>query len=215
MALRYVFFRDEELARVRKYNARPEVKERRRRKEQERWRSKHPIEYGVASLTDTLPCGEDCENCPYGECQYTDRDQDQLAEEVAERKRGEKAAYKAEWYIANAEEIRAAQKERYATDADYRAAAIARSHSRYEANHEEINAARRAARAALSPEEREELNAKRRAKWAALSPEEREEKNARRRAKNAALSPEKKEEINAARREKYNKKKKVIGNGKS
>lgn len=172
MALRYAFYRADELRRVREYNARSEVKERLRERWRKRWRDAHPLRYGDAAPTATLPCGEDCENCPYEECRYSDADRDKLDAELAARKRAEKAAYKAAWHAAHADDLKARWRERYATDEAYREAAKARSHARYAEKRDDINAARRAKRAAMSPEEREMKNAQRRARYRQTKTEE-------------------------------------------
>lgn len=42
-----------------------------------RWRAQKEPPKKIA-VRATLPCGEDCENCPYDVCQYTDRAEDEI-----------------------------------------------------------------------------------------------------------------------------------------
>lgn len=156
------------------YNHRPEVIERRRIWERNRMTKTRLMAHKKAKQRYVLPCGEDCENCPYGECRYTDEEAEEIRAEIAvtaekSRKHEKYAAHATEItaakrdkyaadedyreqyktaertrYARNKEDVCARQREKYATDPEYRAKALARYHK----NKDAINARKRAARAA-------------------------------------------------------------------
>lgn len=78
--LRDAFCREEELEAGRRY------REAHREELAARDRLRRKREAPPPAVKTTLPCGEDCENCPYDACLYTDRDTDQLEADAAKER---------------------------------------------------------------------------------------------------------------------------------
>lgn len=98
------FWGDEERARLREYASRPEVKERNAIRNERKRELRQRFAADKAKATVVLPCGEDCDNCPYDDCIYTDEDRDKLLREHAvAAKRG----YQRKWERQNPDKVRA------------------------------------------------------------------------------------------------------------
>lgn len=76
-------------------------------KKRQRYAVEHPPQ--SPDPRPTLPCGEDCENCPYETCRYPDKDGDILYDEfIAQKNRIKINARKREWRKNNPEKHAAA-----------------------------------------------------------------------------------------------------------
>lgn len=197
-ALRKVFATPEQQQRIREQRDRYNEYRRAKRHAQ---REAAPPKVSEMKARETLPCGEDCENCPYDECRYPDYDiEEVLRERQKSEKKERRRQYDREYRVEHKKELSRKNAERWAamTDAE-RAALNAYRRQKYA---ERVAAMTDAERAALK-KERSRLYMER---LTAMTDEERGEwyANRRRQYKEYLASmPEEKHEALKARKRKY------------
>lgn len=94
-------------------------------------------------VRDVLPCGEDCENCPYDSCIYTDADMDEL---LRQNERARRKPVSDRYYATHRDEILARQSDRYYNNLDAERERHRKTAARWRERHRETTRQKAAAR---------------------------------------------------------------------